>query len=269
MVDGRNRTRVVPLDLGDESRPYRLGSCLGAWARGDDLLEAVPPLGHRLDARVHGNAQRAAREGLDRPLRAPLPRPRARRRDEQLIALAPRLIKRRPVRRRKPLVKEEPEVGIEPTTYRLQGQRTMAILLSSSGYAPPGSGGCASRAPGRAILVPRVVPRRWGSRPQDSLSMKTGAGARANLLFFPGRLVGGGRVAVGEERVQVERPQPRSGEDDDLDARGSGGTMEAPGNRPFPRPRWVVVGLGVWEPRSSLYRRLKGGPGGMGGASLR
>jgi hypothetical protein len=25
-------------------------------------------------------------------------------------------------------------------------------------------------------------------------------------------------AAVGDERVQVERPQPRSGEDDDLDA---------------------------------------------------
>ena len=56
MVDGRNRTRVVPLDLGDESRPYRLGSCLGAWARGDDLLEAVPPLGHRLDAQIRCSA---------------------------------------------------------------------------------------------------------------------------------------------------------------------------------------------------------------------
>jgi hypothetical protein len=31
-------------------------------------------------------------------------------------------------------------------------------------------------------------------------------------------LVGGVWSAVGDERVQVERPQPRSGEDDDLDA---------------------------------------------------
>jgi hypothetical protein len=31
-------------------------------------------------------------------------------------------------------------------------------------------------------------------------------------------LVGGISAAVGDERVQVERPQPRSGEDDDLDA---------------------------------------------------
>ena len=29
-------------------------------------------------------------------------------------------------------------------------------------------------------------------------------------------------------RVQVERPQPRSGEDDDLDARGIGGMLETP-----------------------------------------
>src|SRR5690242_14874406 len=35
-------------------------------------------------------------------------------------------------------------------------------------------------------------------------------------------------VAAGDEWVQVERPQPRSGEDDDLDARGSGGTMAMP-----------------------------------------
>jgi len=33
-----------------------------------------------------------------------------------------------------------------------------------------------------------------------------------------GWLVVGGHVAAGDERVQVERPQPRSGEDDDLDA---------------------------------------------------
>ena len=38
-------------------------------------------------------------------------------------------------------------------------------------------------------------------------------------------------LAAGDERVQVERPQPRSGEDDDLDARGTGGTMGAPMNR--------------------------------------
>ena len=42
-----------------------------------------------------------------------------------------------------------------------------------------------------------------------------GKGKSAVLL---GRLVGGWHVAAGEERVQVERPQPRSGEDDDLDA---------------------------------------------------
>jgi len=38
-------------------------------------------------------------------------------------------------------------------------------------------------------------------------------------------LVGGLHPAAGDERVQVERPQPRSGEDDDLDAGGTGGIM--------------------------------------------
>ena len=41
--------------------------------------------------------------------------------------------------------------------------------------------------------------------------------------------------------------------------------MEAPGNRPFIQALGVA-GRGVREPRSSLYRRLEGGPGGMGGA---
>ena len=50
-----------------------------------------------------------------------------------------------------------------------------------------------------------------------SLSMKTGAGVKGNPYFLP-RLVGGLHPAAGDERVQVERPQPRSGEDDDLDA---------------------------------------------------
>ena len=101
-----------------------------------------------------------------------------------------------------------------------------------------------------------------------SLSMKTGAGARALSSFF-------GLVrrwlcnAAGDERVQVERPLPRSGEDDDLDARGTGGTMKAPGNRGVFAAAAGVVERNGWEPRSSLYRRLEGGPGGMGGASLR
>ena len=34
------------------------------------------------------------------------------------------------------------------------------------------------------------------------------------------------RVAAGDGWVQVERLQPRSGEDDDLDARGTGGRMK-------------------------------------------
>ena len=35
----------------------------------------------------------------------------------------------------------EPEVGIEPTTYRLQGHSSTAIMLSTSGYAAPAVGG--------------------------------------------------------------------------------------------------------------------------------
>ena len=65
-----------------------------------------------------------------------------------------------------------------------------------------------------------------------------------NPSFFVDGLVGEGHVAAGDEWVQVERPQPRSGEDDDLDARGTGGTMDAPGNRLFPTrggwwPGWM------------------------------
>jgi hypothetical protein len=43
--------------------------------------------------------------------------------------------------------------------------------------------------------------------------------------FFFCWLVGGLHPAAGDEWVRVERPQPRSGEDDDLDARGTGCTM--------------------------------------------
>jgi hypothetical protein len=49
-------------------------------------------------------------------------------------------------------------------------------------------------------------------------------------LFFLGGWSANRHVAAGDERVQVERPQPRSGEDDDLDARGTGGTMGTPMN---------------------------------------
>src|SRR5690349_25077218 len=50
-----------------------------------------------------------------------------------------------------------------------------------------------------------------------------------------------------------------SGEDDDLDARGVGGRMDPPNNRlMLVAAPVVVVGLGVRELRSSLYRRLKG-----------
>jgi len=118
------------------------------------------------------------------------------------------------------------------------------------------------------------VLRKIRSRPnradEQSLSMKTGPGSRGKPVLCSWRLVGGLHAAAGDERVQVERPQPRSGEDDDLDARGTGGTMTSAG-----QPTLMVTTCGavavldVWEPRSSLYRRLEGGPGGMGGASLR
>ncbi len=58
--------------------------------------------------------------------------------------------------------------------------------------------------------------------------MKTGAGATGESVVLLW-LVGGLRVAVGDERVQVERPQPRSGEDDDLDARRTGSTIRNAG----------------------------------------
>ena len=61
--------------------------------------------------------------------------------------------------------------------------------------------------------------------------MKTGAGARVeSVVSFVG-CSANRHVAVGDERVQVERPQPRSGEDDDLDARGTGGTMTSAGQQ--------------------------------------
>jgi len=42
----------------------------------------------------------------------------------------------------------ESEVGIEPTTYRLQGQRSGDLWLSTRGYAAPMIGGCVPRATG-------------------------------------------------------------------------------------------------------------------------
>jgi hypothetical protein len=70
-----------------------------------------------------------------------------------------------------------------------------------------------------------------------------GRGKWANP-FFSCWIVGWLHPAAGDERVQVERPQPRSGEDADLDARGTGGTMGTPMNRNADRcaggwPGWV------------------------------
>src|SRR5690348_7102978 len=75
----------------------------------------------------------------------------------------------------------------------------------------------------------RLSITRWPRAPLGTLSMKTGAGATGESVLLPAGWSAGGS-AVGDERVQVERPQPRSGEDDDLDARGTGGTMRGPSN---------------------------------------
>ena len=147
----------------------------------------------------------------------------------------------------------------------VRGPRTPHSTVATR--CPPGtldpttttSRAASTRKPGRSRV--RATHTTFEDRLRSlsrSLSMKTGAGARGRIRCFPGRVVGGWHVAAGDERVQVERPQPRSGEDDDLDARGTGGTMEAPGNRGGGSGPGVVAGLGVWEPRSSLYRRLEG-----------
>ena len=91
----------------------------------------------------------------------------------------------------------------------------------------------------------------WWSR------RRRGPGQEGKPVLRSWRLVGGLQAAAGDERVEVERPQPRSGEDDDLDARGTGGTMKRrkPGGcQAIPG----VAGPGAREPRSSLYRRLDG-----------
>jgi hypothetical protein len=68
--------------------------------------------------------------------------------------------------------------------------------------------------------------------------MKTGAGTTVQSLVLAALLVGGLRTAADDQRVQLERPQSRSGEDADMDARGTGGWMRAPGNR------WVATAWG-------------------------
>jgi hypothetical protein len=71
---------------------------------------------------------------------------------------------------------------------------------------------------------------------QQNALYEDGGRTQVGSVLFPARLVGGAEPAAGDERVQVERPQPRSGEDDDLDARGTGGTMRTPMNRNGDRP---------------------------------
>src|SRR5687767_12886015 len=55
----------------------------------------------------------------------------------------------------------------------------------------------------------------------------------------------------------------------DLDARGPGGRLTGRGRQVWRWPGAVGTGRVGGEPRSSLYRLLVGGPGRMGGASLR
>ena len=88
----------------------------------------------------------------------------------------------------------------------------------------------AAAVPAPAPPLPTATLVRPAGRFIAGLSMKTGAGAGGQSVLS-GWLVGGLHLAAGDERVQVERPQPRSGEDDDLDARGTGGTMRTPGNQ--------------------------------------
>src|SRR6478752_8910804 len=93
-------------------------------------------------------------------------------------------------------------------------------------------------APGDEPLKPttRLTPA--------SLYEDGGRGQEANPFFVLGGWSAACTPLPVMSGVQVERPQPRSGEDDDLDARGTGGTMGTPMNRNGDRrarrwPGWV------------------------------
>src|SRR3954469_13167166 len=95
---------------------------------------------------------------------------------------------------------------------------------------------------------------------RQGLSMKTGAGV--NGSWFGRSCSRQGAMAGGEERVQVERPQPRSGEDErpgrvtNRRQRGRAAEEERNG-RNGSAPRAGPV-RGGGEPGSSLYRLLGG-----------
>ena len=79
----------------------------------------------------------------------------------------------------------ESGAGLEPTTYRLQGQRTVAIVLFTGGYVAQAVGGCAPGVPGRRRLAPRVIPRAPSTAPPASCDVH---GAwRTRVMPRPGR----------------------------------------------------------------------------------
>ena len=79
------------------------------------------------------------------------------------------------------------------------------------------AGPCGSLAKFKLIIHRQRNNPPWRSE-AEPLYEDGGRGKWA-VRSFSGWLVGGLHPAAGDERVQVERPQPRSGEDDDLDAR--------------------------------------------------
>ena len=95
--------------------------------------------------------------------------------------------------------------------------------------------------------------------------MKTGA-VSMGLTVLLSPLGGGVGAPAADEWVQVERPQPRSGEDERPGRarrrrhNGQAAGREGPCQRVIAGAGQVVVVRGSWveEPRSSLYRRLKG-----------
>ena len=71
---------------------------------------------------------------------------------------------------------------------------------------------------------------RLRGRQQNALYEDGGRGKGESVVSAVGWSASCAALPV-DEQVQVERPQPRSGEDVDLDARGTGGTMGTPLNQ--------------------------------------
>jgi len=112
----------------------------------------------------------------------------------------------------------DPEVGIEPTAYRLQGQRSKVIRLSTSRCLAHPVGTCASCARGRWKFAPRVIPRAPQSSGYDDSCDGGGpavgrSARRAKAGSGSARQAAPGRVAaplfhdvgqVGDLRVEYE-----------------------------------------------------------------